>query len=313
MSNPRPTGHPYAWLPHANFSTASLMLFALRIRDGMLQILAIVLLFSFVFGLSTLLYGSFYFFYMPGSQTLSHPVHFTFQPCPASHDLGTSSKCSYLIANLTWNPTRPLFGDTHHRIALQLEMPGSPANSKAGMFLVCVHLLTLPLESGQDPLAPLSWCRSVLVPFKSDARQWIEAFMLGPLQVAGLISDDETILVEFFNGILNPGPTSLIAVGLEVQSRWVDVNKAEFFVHAKFSGLRHLMFHHPIVCSLVGVSSLSTVVLSLVYLFWKRFFEPAVVVKMSLSERHALARERLLRAQGSQFNPLRVAEDKKET
>lgn len=288
------------------------MLFALRIRDGMLQILAIVLLFSFVFGLSTLLYGSFYFFYMPGSQTLSHPVHFTFQPCDLSQkEIG--SKCSYLTANMTWNPTRPLVGAIQHRIALQLEMPPSEANTKAGMFMVCVHLLTLSLDAKDETIEPLAWCRSALVPFKSSGLHWIEALLLGPWQIMGLISNDETIWVEFFNGVLNLKDTSLISVGLEIQSREVDVQKAEFFVHAHFSGLRHLMFHHPIVCSLVGISSVSTVVLSLVYLFWMRFFEPSVVVKMDLSERQALARERLQKAQQAQSNVVRTIEDKKVT
>lgn len=44
-------------------------------------------------------------------------------------------------------------------------------------------------------------------------------------------------------------------VYIEVQSRHVEVYSAWLHIHAHFTGLRHLMFHWPLLSAAVGISS----------------------------------------------------------
>ena len=89
-------------------------------------------------------------------------------------------------------------------------------------------------------------------------------------------------------------------------------------MHAHFSGLRFLLYHHPVFSSFVGISSIGTLVFTLLYLFWKRLFEPAIVVNLGSSEhketsdlesRRQKARETLRRSSTVQKISKRVAED----
>ena len=53
-------------LHSASFSWAGLMRLALSLRDVLVALLSVILLLLAVFWASAFLYGSFYFFYMPG-------------------------------------------------------------------------------------------------------------------------------------------------------------------------------------------------------------------------------------------------------
>ena len=69
------------------------------------------------------------------------------------------------------------------------------------------------------------------------------------------------------------------SVSVTLRSLLVDVySPGSLAVHAHFTGLRHLMFHYPLPASFLGISSIATMVFTLLYFFWHRLFEPAVVV-----------------------------------
>ncbi len=103
---------------------------------------------------------------------------------------------------------------------------------------------------------------------------------------------------------------------LEVRHAGVDFSLARLSVHAHFTGLRALMYHHPVAASCLGIASVSTAVFTALYLFWRKMFEPRVIVPApprsqsaaSLQDRQERAREALRKSSSQQRIVRRVSE-----
>ena len=118
---------------------------------------------------------------------------------------------------------------------------------------------------------------------------------MGPAQLLGIVDTNSYLSVEFFTDFVENSAEKSSKIKIEIQNLEFDFFSAKLRIHAHFSGLRRLMYDHPVFSSFLGISSAATLVFSLLYFFWRKIFEPSVVISAnsSLNERREIARERL--------------------
>ncbi len=296
-------------------STSSLMLAALRVRDWMLSILSAIVLLLIVFWTSAFLYGSFYFAYMPRGLSLTFPAHFTFDVC--KEDL--VSRCSFPKASVDFRrgQAATFLPGQKYTVSLELEMPRTKKNLDAGMFMVCLNMRRE--ENGHSVEKKAEQCRAGMLRHKTAVFDLIESLFLAPFQLMSAATESdagiEVVDVQFDDEFVDDTYRPVSGAVLEMRHAGVDFAHAALRVHAHFSGLRALMFHHPVAASFLGVGSISTLVFSTLYFFWKSMFEPKSAVNMSrnssvlLQERQERAREALNRSSSQQRVVRKVSEN----
>ena len=272
-------------------SLTSIMRFALRIRDWILSLLSVILLLLVVFWISCFLYGSFYWAYMPSKESWTVDADFAFEVCNVAEKIQGQGKCSFPTAKVPIDNRAFLPGQVYS-VRLDLMAPPSPKNYDTGMIMFCGRMLDREsnvVESG---------CKSAMMPYKNPYLRLMESVAIGPLQLLGFVEMNEKISVELFNDFVGQ------ANRIDVEMRNVDFDfysPAHLRIHAHFTGLRALMYHHPVFSSFIGVLTCSTFVFSLLYFFWRRFFEPRPATSTH-SGRQEVARERIRQSQSSARN-----------
>jgi hypothetical protein len=64
---------------------------------------------------------------------------------------------------------------------------------------------------------------------------------------------------------------------LEVKSRTLGISKAWLRLHAHFRGLRYLMYHYPLTSGIVGITSISIFLFSMLLLAFSKVVDPIQV------------------------------------
>ena len=151
---------------------------------------------------------------------------------------------------------------------------------------------------------------------KSFTRELIEDVILTPFYMMKLGDSSETVILEFYESFMDNYRRRVSDLSVSVQSKQIDIYECTLNIHAHFTGLSYLMYHHPVLSSCLGISSISTVVFTLLFFFWKKVFEPSVVVAISksnsqatLAQKQELARERLSKSSSQQKILKKVAEN----
>ncbi|QQP49312.1 Seipin [Caligus rogercresseyi] len=94
------------------------------------NVLSATLSIIFLAIMSLLIYGTFYYGYIP-SPLIQAPLTLQFRPC-----LSSPGKCSPLSGS--HNLSEILMNDQLYVIAVRLDLPESPANRNHGMFMSCL-------------------------------------------------------------------------------------------------------------------------------------------------------------------------------
>lgn len=280
------------------------MTLALRVRDAMLSILSLTLFFLVVFWISAFVYGSLYFFYMPTKDSVAVPVNLVFTPCG---DGAGEGRCSDLTANVpvAEDVFRFLPGEGY-RVGLHLRLP--PAHNPATMIMFGLAMA----DEAREVVYKSE--RSAMPPYRTRARYLLESAVFAPLEVLQLTEyyDEMSVVFpgDFVPNVYKPARSASVTVS----SRTLDVVSAELRIHSHFTGLRYFMYHHPVLSSFLGITSIATLVFTLLFFFWTKVFEPGVVVRVgpprsdsapvapppSLAERQERAREALNRSPSQQ-------------
>merc|ERR1711962_724039 len=117
-------------------------------------------------------------------------------------------------------------------------MPDSVHNQGVGMFMSCLHILP------QDKKMSTS-CKPAILEFRSELLRTIETVMLSPFLVAGATSQKQRVSINYFSKFVDDPHNPATQMVLEVKSKFIQVYSATLVIHAEFSGLRHIMYHHP--------------------------------------------------------------------
>ncbi|KAF5279492.1 hypothetical protein FQA39_LY05602 [Lamprigera yunnana] len=194
--------------------------------------------------LSIFMYLSFYYVYVP---TISYerPAFIQFKPCQTERGV-----CSYPWAQIQLTKKQQLlmYGQPY-KINVELEMPESPNNKELGMFMVCADFRS---QNG-DVVA--TSCRSTMLHYRSFTVNLIRRLLLIPFYLFGSTEEKQRIFIELFADYEEHESAPVTNVYLEIQTRFIELYSAKFFINANFSGLRYFMFHWPIFSATIGVTS----------------------------------------------------------
>lgn len=234
-------------------------------RKVVYNLLSTLLTVVLVVSASLFMYGTFYYAYMP-KEIHEVDVNFQFDPC-----VDTMGMCSFPNAsvNLDGKKQRLMTGQPYS-INLLLEVPDSPTNQALGMFMSCLHIHTKDRKTIGDT------CKSNILEFRSDLLRVMETLAFSPFLLTGSTTQRQWINVNYFTEFMDDPHSPATDLTLVLRSKFLQVYSASLQVHAEFAGLRHIMFHHPVLSTVVGVSSNMFILAVIILISWSRFFVPEV-------------------------------------
>ncbi|XP_078117510.1 seipin-like isoform X2 [Sander vitreus] len=214
-----------------------------RVIQGFIVFSIVVLL----LWIAAFLYGSFYYSYMPKA-TFSSPVHYYYR---ADCESPASFLCSYPVANVSLmrNKKHVLTFGQAYRMSLQLEMPDSPTNQELGMFMIKTTCFSR--DGGQVA----SSARSSMLRYHSDLMMNLRTLLFLPAFLTGVAEQEQVLQVELFSDYTDDPYAPSVTAVIEIMSNKVQIYSSQLYIHAHFTGIRHLLFNFPLLSALVGVSS----------------------------------------------------------
>ncbi|XP_057284189.1 seipin [Pezoporus wallicus] len=245
------------------------------LRAGVAACAALLLLWASLF-----LYGTFYYSYVP-AVAFVRPVHYAFRT-----DCGSPGPelCSFPTANVSLlggNREKVLLYGQLYRISLELELPESPVNRALGMFMVTITCY----GAGGRPLA--SAARPAMLHYRSRLLRTLDTVAFAALFLSGFAEQKQTVEVELYSHYREDSYEPTLGAVLEIQSKRIQLYRAQLRVHAHFTGLRYLLYHFPVTSALLGVAgnfALLSLLLLAGYLQWAwRRARPAPAASRSQS------------------------------
>lgn len=246
------------------------------------------------------LYGAFYFAMIP-STALSLPVSFVFNSCQT-----VGQPCSYITGLVHIKPGQLVPG-LKYSIQLLLDVPDSASNAEVGMFLTCAKI-TYGGEVDQEAAGNGMHCSSALVPYRSSHLRLLDTVIYSPLYLTGLTAQNTELEIEIKKEHQENPHAPTQRIDLEIRTSKLQIYKGILKIWTDLTGVRYWMYHHPHVSSVVGVTSMLTIICSVAALSIARFLSPQTTVNVSvvspsnsnhdLAARSARAREILEARQG---------------
>merc|ERR1712168_800305 len=152
-----------------------------------------------------------------------------------------------------------------YTIHLTLELPDSPVNEDHGMFMSCMNIST---TSGQTIAQS---CKSAVAEYRSPLLRTMETLAYSPFLLTGFSSQKQTLNMYYFTNF-HPDPhTPAELINIEVKSNNLQVSSALLHLEASLTGLRHLMYRHPWLSSVLGVGTNILIISTVIAVSWARF------------------------------------------
>ncbi|KAM7389867.1 hypothetical protein PAMP_023816 [Pampus punctatissimus] len=183
--------------------------------------------------------------------------------CRTDCDSAASFLCSYPVANISLmkNKKHVLTFGQAYQISLQLEMPDSPANQDLGMFMIKTTCFSR--DGGQvassarsaRQLLSASSSRFSMLRYRSDLLRTMGTLLFLPAFLTGVAEQKQMLEVELFSDYTDDPYVPSVTAVIEILSNKVQIYSSQLYIHAHFTGIRYLLFYHPFISALVGVSS----------------------------------------------------------
>ncbi|XP_077521988.1 seipin-like isoform X2 [Amblyomma americanum] len=216
------------------------------VRQLASQSFFVAVLFSVITWTSILLYGVFYWNYIPKSSHI-FPVHLRFESksCPGGF-------CDYPMANVTI--VRPgqddyLARGQRYKMYLELEMPESEANQRIGMFTVRLDMIS------EDGEVLRSTQRSGVLRYKSVLVRLFSTLFYIPMLLLGSAEEKQTVSVLLFERYMEDYAKPATQAGIMIRNSHIEVYTATLKIYADFTGLRYLLYNWPLTSAVVGIST----------------------------------------------------------
>uniref|UniRef100_A0A336MJT5 Seipin n=1 Tax=Culicoides sonorensis TaxID=179676 RepID=A0A336MJT5_CULSO len=232
----------------------------LSVRDIILRVIILLLAIVIVLWTAGFMYVAFYYAYMP-SIAHTRPVHMEYKGCDSDsvilkdkHGYTVDKSkdipgiCTYPSAHVSLTRKQQLLMvGQPYRVLVTLEMPESPKNYDAGMFMVCAEM--------RDHTGKLRGhsCRSAMLHYKSTLHTWISTWVNIPLYLLNFREEKQQVTVELFSSYQDDDQNSVTDVYIEIQSKQIQFYSVLLHITAHFTGLRYFMFHWPILSAAVGI------------------------------------------------------------
>merc|ERR1712112_583145 len=242
-------------------------------QKAVYSLLSTLLTATLVISASLFLYGTFYYAYMP-KEVHESGVNFEFTPCE-----DTPAMCSFPKATIDTRRQKLMTGQPYS-INMLLEVPDSPNNHAMGMFMSCINMRTAEGKTIREV------CKSNILEYRSDLLRVLETFVFSPLLLTSTTTQRQWISINYFREFMDDPHSPATHIDLEIRSRHVHVYSATLQVHAEFTGLRAIIYHHPWLSTLMGVSSNIFILSVIILISWARFIAPEVSEVSSGEEEH---------------------------
>ncbi|XP_065309653.1 seipin [Dermacentor albipictus] len=246
------------------------------VRQFISQTFFVAVLFSVITWTSILLYGVFYWNYIPKSSHV-FPVHLHFEStaCPAGF-------CDFLMANVTI--VRPgqdeyLARGQRYKIYLDLEMPESEANQRIGMFTVGLDMIS------EDGEVLKSTHRSGVLRYKSMLVKLFATLTYIPMLLFGSAEEKQTVSLLLFEKYVEDYAKPATQAGLVIRNSHIEVYTATLKVYADFTGLRYILYNWPLTSAVVGISTNFFFVSLVALLSWNHLTPAKPKPRRPLAER----------------------------
>jgi len=220
---------------------------------------ATLLTFVLIIAISVFMYGTFYYAYMP-LEMHALPINLQFNACEEKMGL-----CSFPNATVLLDKNHKLMIGQPYTVSLLMEVPDSINNQALGMFMSC-----LTISSEGKPVRRV--CKSAMLEFRSELLRILETFVFSPFLLAGVANQRQWLTVNYLNRFVDDPHMPASDISIEVQSKFVQVYNTQLLVHAEFSGLRHIMYHHPWLSTTAGILSNILILTIIMLISWTRFF-----------------------------------------
>lgn len=250
------------------------------------QTFFVAVLFSVITWTSILLYGVFYWNYIPKSSHV-YPVHLHFESraCPAGF-------CDFLMANVTI--VRPgqddyLARGQRYKIYLDLEMPESEANQRIGMFTVVLDMIS------EDGEVLKSTHRSGVLRYKSMLVKIFLTLAYIPMLLFGSAEEKQMVSLQLFEKYVEDYSKPATQAGLVIRNSHIEVYTATLKIFADFTGLRYLLYNWPLTSAIVGISTNFFFVSLVALLSWNHLTpaKPKPRRRLSADKKKAAAKAKL--------------------
>ncbi|KAF7853402.1 hypothetical protein EAF04_010696 [Stromatinia cepivora] len=213
-----------------------------------------------LFGFAVVAYAGFYWSWVPA---LGVERRVWLQFAPGQHPHGIVPLHNSVVTRQEYD------------IQLELHMPRSPSNLKAGNFMVHVNFLgpnyktpsSIPVVEHLLPLSRItknedvlfSSRRPTILTYESELISGLGKLVNAPLYVLGWKREDEKITVEMAESVRfprgNKNVPSAVEVVIEKDSEEVQIYGCRIVMRAKLSGLRWWMWNWRISSAIVGVGA----------------------------------------------------------
>jgi len=232
------------------------------VGDTLKRLLCIVSVSAFSISLAVTLYGGLYWAILPSSAT-SITVKWDFTSCQV-----VGQPCSY-IRSVVGLARKQMVKGNRYNVELLLDLPDSPANRDVGMFLVCTSLLP----------SNITTCNSAMVPYRSLIVTSLESILLLPLHMARLTSSTSVLSIPLLENHTESDTTPTTSLQLELQTSKLQVSSSRLKIWpCDLCGVRYLMYHHPLLSTLLGVTTILTITCLTAALAIAKFLQPHRVV-----------------------------------
>jgi len=215
-----------------------------------------------VLTVSVFLYGTFYYAYVP-IDVYKVPLDLQFEPCNE-----TRLRCSYPRGELSLGRAIKLNPGQSYTLSSRLALPDNEVNEEHGMFMTC-----LTISSGKGSQLDQS-CKASILQYRSSLLKMIETLAFLPSLLVGLTAQKQEILIDFFDKFEldahNPGEI----LTLEILSKNLEVSDVTLDIHADLKGLKLLMYQHPWISMVIGISVNMLLLSSIILMSWTSFLGP---------------------------------------
>jgi len=237
-----------------------------KTKKALYTFLSFLLTAVLVVSASLFLYGTFYYAFMP-KEMHEVDVNFQFDQCEDGKGV-----CSFPNASINFaSKKHGLMTGQPYSINMLLEVPDSPQNQGMGMFMSCIRVMTKSGSSIKDQ------CKSNILEFRSDLLRFLDTLVFSPFLMMGSTSQRQWVSINYFTDFIDDPHSPTQTIQLELRSRFVQVYSASLQVHAEFSGLRSIMYHHPWMSAVMGVLSNILMLSCIILISWARFITPETV------------------------------------
>ena len=111
-----------------------------------------------------------------------------------------------------------------------------------------------------------------MMQYRSELLRVMETFVFAPVLLSGHSTEKQFLRIEFIEDFMDNPLSPAVQMDIQILSRFIEIYNVQFQVHARFAGLRYLMFYYPVISAVFGVALNMGFLSILILLSWYRFF-----------------------------------------